>query len=296
MERVYRRNGDRELLKQGLAPLERFHEWYWRERDVTGVGLIAVGAYSGVVQHARFETFDYECNLDSLQLTVHPTRKGPDEGAWYGDICAAGNTAYLIMGENSLMRLAQQLGDKAMAARRKARIVKAVAAMRQHMWDEAAGTFLSVKRDTLEKIPVATIGSWMPLMAGVPTRRMARRMAATLQTEHWTTPLPVPTVDRLDPRWKSGAYWRGDVWPAPNYQIATGLARYGHKALAADIADKTIANALKHGVSEHYDAVSGKSLGVSFLGMSCSIATLMLDGLSRKYAVRWKRKEFSPHD
>jgi len=153
-----------------------------------------------------------------------------------------------------------------------------------------------VKRDTLEKIPVATIGSWMPLMAGVPTRRMARRMAATLQTEHWTTPLPVPTVDRLDPRWKSGAYWRGDVWPAPNYQIATGLARYGHKALAADIADKTIANALKHGVSEHYDAVSGKSLGVSFLGMSCSIATLMLDGLSRKYAVRWKRKEFSPHD
>jgi hypothetical protein len=289
MERVYQRNGDRELLRQGLAPLERFHEWYWRERDVTGVGLIAVGSYSGVVQHARFETFDYECNLDSLQLTVHPSRKGPNEGAWYGDICAAGNTAYLIMGENSLMRLAQRLGDKAMAARRKARIATAVAAMRQHMWDEAAGTFLSVKRDTLEKIPVATIGSWMALMAGVPTRRMARRMAAALQTEHWTTPLPVPTVDRLDRRWKSDAYWRGDVWPAPNYQIATGLARYGHKPLAAEIADKTIANALKHGVSEHYDAVSGKPLGVSFLGMSCSIATLMLDGLSRKYTVRRKR-------
>ena len=259
MERVYQRNGDRKLLKQGLAPLERFHEWYWRERDVTGVGLIAVGAYSGVVQHARFETFDYECNLDSLQLTVNPTRKGPDEGAWYGDICAAGNTAYLIMGENSLMRLAQRVGDRAMAARRKARIAKAVAAMRQHMWDEAAGTFLSVKRDTLEKIPVATIGSWMALMAGVPTRRMARRMAAALQTEHWTTPLPVPTVDRMDRRWKSGAYWRGDVWPAPNYQIATGLARYGHQALAADIADKTIANALKNGVSLSFATGGGFS-------------------------------------
>ena len=290
MERVYQRNRDKELLKQGLPSLERFHEWYWRERDVTQVGLIAVGSYSGVVQHARFETFDYECNLDSLQLTRHPTRQGANEGAWYGDICAAGNTAYLIMGENSLMRLAEVVGDKAMAARRKLRIRKAMAAMRRYMWDEKAGTFLSVERDSLEKIPVATIGSWMALMAGVPTKAMARRMAEALRTEHWTTPLPVPTVDRKDQRWKSDSYWRGDVWPAPNYQVATGLARYGHKDLTADIADKTIANALKNGVSEHYDAVSGKPLGVTFLGMSCTIATLMLDGLGRRYSVRAKRK------
>jgi len=289
MERVYQRNGDKELLRQGLAPLERFHEWYWRERDVTKVGLIAVGSYSGNIQHARYETFDYECNLDSLKLTVHPTRKGASEGAWYGDICAAGNTGYLIMGENSLTRLAEIVGDKAMAARRQARIEKAVAAMRKHMWDEEAGTFLSVKRDSLEKIPVATIGSWIALMAGVPTDTMARRMAEALQTEHWTTPLPVPTVDRKDSRWKSDAYRRGDVWPAPNYQIATGLARYGHKDLAAAIADKTVANAVKHGVSEHYDAVSGKPLGVTFLGMSCTIATVMLDGLCGKYSVRVKR-------
>jgi hypothetical protein len=132
------------------------------------------------------------------------------------------------MAENSLMRLAEIAGDKEMAARRKARIEKSVAAMRKHMWDEESGTFLSVKRDSLEKIPVATIGSWMALMAGVPTEPMARRMAEALQTEHWTTPLPVPTVDRKDPRWKPDSYWRGDVWPAPNYQIATGLASYAH--------------------------------------------------------------------
>jgi putative isomerase len=223
-----------------------------------------------------------------LKLTVHPTRKGASEGAWYGDICASGNTAYLIMGENSLLRLAEIVGDKALAARRKARIEKAVAAMRKQMWDEEAGTFLSVKRDSLGKVPVATIRSWIALMAGVPTATMAKRMAEVLQTEHWTTPLPVPTVDRKDSRWKSDSYWRGDVWPAPNYQIATGMARYGYKDLAADLADKTVANALKHGVSEHYDAVSGKPLGVTFLGMSCTIATLMLDGLCGKYSVRVK--------
>jgi putative isomerase len=84
-------------------------------------------------------------------------------------------------------------------------------------------------------------------MAEVPTDVMAKRMAEAIQTDHWNTPLPVPTVDRKDKRWKSDDYWRGDVWPAPNYQIAKGLALYGHKEAAAQIADKTVANAIRNG-------------------------------------------------
>ncbi len=312
MERVYQRNGDKQLVQQGLGPIERFHDWYWRERDVTQLGLVAVGTYhTGAVQDARWETFDYECNMDDLKLTRHPTRHGEKEGEWYGDLCIPGNTAYLVMAERCLMRLAELMGDTAMAARRKLRIDKAVAAMRQHMWDDEAGLFLTVKRDTLEKVRVGTIGSWIPLTAGVPTQAMADRMAATLKGEGWNTPLPVPTVDRNDPRWKSnGAWrgdtdaaasarykfdvkqanlWRGDVWPATNYQVATGLAAYGHKDLAAEIADKTVTNAIVNGISEHYDSITGKALGVSYLGMSCSILTLMLDGLSREHQLRIRK-------
>jgi len=286
VERVYRRNGDGRLLKQCLGRLERFHDWYWRERDVTDVGLVTVGSYSGIVQHARWETFDYECNMDGLKLTVHPSRNGPEEGAWYGDICVTGNTSYLIMAERSLSRLAGIVGDREMAARRARRIDKAVQAMRAHMWDEEAGTFLSIKRDTMEKIPVATIGSWIPLTAGVPTQAMADRMAEVLASDAWQTPLPVPTVDRTDPRWKSKGFWRGDVWPSTNYQIARGLADYGHRTLAADIADKTVANAIKNGINEHYDSISGKGIGVKDYCMSCTLVTMMLDGLTQQYKVK----------
>lgn len=288
VERVYQRNKDKELLKQCLVRLERFHDWYWRERDLHDNGLITLGAYTGKLQHAKWETFDYECNMDTMQMTPHPTRKGPKEGAWYADLCVPGNTAYLILGERSLARLAESAGDTAMAARRRKRMEKGVAAMREHLWDEKAGTFLSVKRDSLEKIPVATIGSWIPLAAGVPTEAMAARMAEVLASPAWQTPLPIPTVDRTDPRWKSDAFWRGDVWPSTNYQIAGGLAAYGHKALAADIVDKTIANALKNGISEHYDAVSGKPLGVPDYCMSSTLVTMMLDGLSKKYTLKAK--------
>ena len=294
VERVYQRNRDKELLEQCLGRLERFHDWYWRERDVKNIGLVVVGSYSGKVQHARWETFDYECNMDDLKLTPHPSRKGPGEGAWYGDLCVTGNTSYLIMGERSLARLAEIVGDKEMAARRTRRIEKGVEGMRDHMWDEAAGTFLSVKRDTLEKIPVATIGSWIPLAAGVPADAMARRMAEVLASPAWMTPLPVPTVDRTDRRWKSGAFWRGDVWPPTNYQIASGLAAYGHKDLAADIADKTIANAIKNGINEHYDSISGKPLGVKDYCMSSTLVTMMLDGIAQKHKLKLRDKRPAP--
>ena len=289
VERVYRRSGDKELIEQCIEPLERFHEWYWRERDVTNIGLVAVGSYSGVTQHARFETFDYECNMDGLKMTRHPTRKGEKEGAWYGNICLAGNTSYLILGEKSLLRLAELMGDKEMAARRKARIDKAVEAMRKHMWDQEAGTFLSVERDTLKKVPVATIGSWIGLAAGAATEAMAKRMADVLRTPNWQTPLPVPTVDRKDKRFKSNGFWRGDVWPPTNYQVASGLAAYGHKDLAAEIADKTVANAIENGISEHYDSISGKKLGVDFLGMTCTVVTMMFDGLCRKHKLEVRK-------
>ena len=292
VERVYRRNGDTRLLRQCLGRLERFHDWFWRERDVTGLGLIAVGSYSGVLQHARWETFDYDCSMDGLKLTPHSARRGPGEGPWYGDVCVVGNTAFLVLGERSLERLATIAGDAGMAARRRTRIDKAVQAMRDLMWDERAGTFLAVHRDTLERVPVATIGSWIPLTAGVPTPAMAGRMAEVLSGPAWQTPLPVPTVDRTDKRWRSDDFWRGDVWPPTNYQIAAGLAAYGFADLAARIADKTVANAIRNGISEHYDSMSGKPLGVADYCMSCTLVTMMLDGLTKDHALTLRGKAF----
>jgi glycogen debranching enzyme len=286
VERVYKRNGDKKLLKQCLKPLERFHEWYWRERDVTNIGMIAVGSYSGVVQHARWETFDFEVNMDDLKLTHHPTRVGFGQGDWYGNICVPGNTSYLVLAEKSLMRLAEIMGDKKMAARRKARIDKAEEAIHAHMWDEDAGAFLTVERDTLEKVPVTTIGSWMPLHAGIATDAQAQRMAEVLQSPSWQTPIPIPTVDPKDERFDPKGFWRGDIWPPTNYQIASGLADYGYHDLAADICDRTIANAFENGISEHYDSHTGKKLGVEFLGMTCAIVTMMIDGLTKEHTLK----------
>jgi putative isomerase len=284
MERIYDRNHDTELLRAGIQPLEDFHEWYWRERDVTGCGLVGVGSYSGDAQHARYETYDREVDLDDLKMTAHPARvEGPQNGAWYGDILIPANTAYLLLSELSLARMAALLGNHLMAARRKARYDKGANAMRVHMWSELHGCFLAVRRDSLTQIQFPTVGGFMPLMARVPTAFQASAMAAALAEPAWATPLPVPTVASTNPRFVSSEFWRGDVWPAPNYQVAKGLAAYGHRAQAARIADLTVSNALKAGISERYDSQTGAPLGVKGLGMSATVVTMMIDGLTSRY-------------
>ena len=182
VERVYRRNGDKELLKQCLGRLERFHDWYLararpaRQRADRGRRL-----QRPQLQHAKWETFDYECNMDGCKLTVHPNAQGPGEGAWYADICVPGNTAYLILAERSLARLAEIAGDKEMAARRRA-------AHREGRQGPCATTCGTKRRarsspssaTRSKRSRSATIGSWIPLAAGVPTPAMAGRMAEVL--------------------------------------------------------------------------------------------------------------------
>jgi glycogen debranching enzyme len=285
VERVFLRNQDLELVRTALPYLEAFHNWYWRERDITGIGLIAVGSYSGVTQHARYETNDLEVDLDTLQLTAHTIRHGANEGKWYGDILIPTNTAYLLLSEQSLSRLALAVHDHELAARSLARYQKGVLAMREHMWEEDAGCFLAVRRDSLEKIYNPTVGGFTPLMAGVPTTKQAARMAEVLDGPEWSTPLTIPTVIRTDKAFRSDGFWRGDVWPATVYQVTTGLVHYGHHKLAAKIAGANIDNAMRNGISEHYDSITGKPLGVAGLGMSAVVLTMALDGLSPAYQI-----------
>ncbi len=287
VERVYRRNRDQELVRTALPHLEAFHDWYWRERDLDNVGLVTVGSYDGKIQDARFETYDNEVDLDTLQLTPHPGRaKGPENGPWYGNIYIPANTSYLLLSEMSLIKMAKAIGDHALAARRRPFVRKGINAMRRYMWDESQGCFLAVRRPDLRKLSTATVGGMVPLYARIPTKAQATRMAEMLAGPHWNTPLPVPTVDARSDQYRSGGFWRGDVWPATSYQVIAGLAKYGHRDLAANFSGRLLDDALKVGISEHYNSQTGAPLGVRNLGMSSVLLTLALEGLNPRHAIR----------
>lgn len=287
IERVFRRNRDVELVNRSLAPLEAFHEWYWRERDLDDVGLVTVGAYEGELAHARYETYDNEVDLDTLKLIPHPKHKaGPSNGNWYGDIYIPANTSYLLLSEASLIRLAKETKNYKLALRRQERWEKGVEAMRKHMWDKESGCFLAVHREGMKKLLPATVGGFVPLCAEIPSEEQASRMSQVLRTKHWNTPVPIPSVDATASEYKSDGFWRGDVWPSTVFQVTSGLKHYGDSGLASEIANRLLENAFKVGVSEHYDTQSGKPLGVPNLGMSAVLLTLVLEGISSKHRIQ----------
>lgn len=287
VQRVFKRSRDLELVRSALPHLEQFHDWYWRERDLDDVGMVTVGAYDGQLQHARYETYDNEVDLDTLHLISHPRRKaGADNGRWYGDIYIPANTAYLILSEQCLASLAEIAGDHSMANRRRQIAARGIAAMRTHMWDETQGCFLAVRRITMQKMRPATIGGMVALQPSIPLPEQAARMAEALATPHWNTPVPLPSVDAKAAEYGSGTFWRGDVWPATVYQTLSGLANYGYRELAGAQADRLLENVLRVGISEHYDSQSGEPLGVRNLGMSAVLLTIALEGLSPHYQIR----------
>jgi len=296
MERIFNRTGDVTLINEGLDRLERYHNWYWRERDLHANGLITVGTYApllpespynrsahDILQSARYESFDFQPPLDDLALTPHPLRGGP---ALYGNICLPDATAFLIQAERALSRLALRVGRPELAERRQPYIEKAVDAMRRYMWDERYGMFLAVERDSRQKIAVPAVSGFIPLFAGVPTTEQANRMAAEMERPDWATFLPLPTVARGDAHFDDdwgrhvggcGIMWRGDVWNPVNYLICTGLRDYGYNKLSEKIAAATVENVIRNGLNERYHPDTGAPVGVANLGMACTAVTMLFD-------------------
>ncbi len=290
-----------ELVRRALPALDSLHEWIWRERSLDGSGLCVLGNYHGSLQSARDESYDTTCDTDEMRLIPHPSR--PTGPAHYGNVWNVSNTSYVIRDEESLVQLALIAGDKSLAAKWQGRLDNARTAMRERLWNPLKGTFCNRLVDSGEWVETVAIGSWMALYAGVPTTDQAQRMAATLSTPEWMTPLPIPTVGRTDPKWESGTigqlpdapkkidhlgqaynFWRGDCWPSTSYHVAAGLHRYGFNDLAARICDATIMNALRwDDVNERYDCDTGQPLGVPDLGLSACVFAMMTDGLTKRF-------------
>jgi len=306
IHRCFQHSGDRSLIEEALPCLDAWHDWLWEERSLDGSGLCVLGSYDGTLRSAKDESYDWACDMDDLALIPHPKR--PHGPRHYGNIWNVGFTSYVIRDEEHLAELATIAGDTALAGKWRRRAEQAKASIRERLWHEEKGTFCCRFVDSGEWVDTVYIGSWMALYAGVPTTAQAERMADTLSSPEWMTPLPIPTVGRTDPKWEPGSmghlpdppkhtdslgqaynFWRGDCWPPTSYHVASGLQRYGYHALAARIADATIMNALRWGdINERYDCDTGKPLGVADYGMSACVFAMMADGQAQRFAMTAK--------
>ena len=179
------------------------------------------------------------------------------------DLCS-----YRALDLECLSHIARILGDGTTARRLDRDYRRLVTAMNRVLWSEPAGLYL----DELPSGPSPRIAAsnFLPLIAGVPSPRRARRMTETLSDPaRFGGDHMLPTIPRDDPAFDDQQYWRGSIWPPMNYLVLQGLRRYGFHHLAHDLAWKGarmfLADHRRTGMCrENFDARTGEGCGRRF--------------------------------
>ena len=94
--------------------------------------------------------------------------------------------------------------------------------------------------------------NFYPMIIGAPTRAMAAKMLAVLQSRRkfWGHYV-FPTTPRDSPTFKQQGYWRGKIWAATNYLLFQGLKRYASARLLNSVAAKSVALFMRNWRASH---------------------------------------------
>ena len=171
---------------------------------------------------------------------------------------------------SALAVIAEGLGRDAAEADR----IKA--AMHEHLWNEALGSFDNRRRDTGAFVNCVSYSNFVPLWAGIARQEQADSMVRNylLNEDHLLTPWGGRSLSRQDRAYNNAniiipySNWCGPVWPIANYFYFKGLKNYGFEAEARDLAERVARLLLDDldtigSMHESYCAETGKTLAPS---------------------------------
>jgi hypothetical protein len=194
---------------------------------------------------------------------------------------------YLVRELRAMATIADKLGnasDRRMYSEHADRLTSTI---NKVFWDDKDGFYYDRNEKTGKQIRVKSVAGFMPLWAGVASRKQAGRLVydhLLNKKEFWLT-CPVASYAKTEPDFYQGSRagecnWRGPVWVPANYMIFHGLLRYGYKGSAKELALKTFRMALdlNKNTREYYDSDSGKGDGLNpFWGWSALAYVMPLD-------------------
>lgn len=127
-----------------------------------------------------------------------------------------------------------------------------------------------------------TVASFIPIYAGLITRKDIDRIVRWLTHSHWcgdgNCHVPsIPSADLEESYFKSVNYWRGPVWINTNWLIYLGLLKYGYEEEAEHIKQGTFELAQNHGFREYFDPYTGEGLGGKAFSWTAALVIDMIE-------------------
>jgi glycogen debranching enzyme len=292
------------FLEEVLPAVEAWHEWVHRERVFDGSPLVAiVHPWESADNAPRFDRglarvepgdvpasgrsdrrrlagaerptdrdyARYLAIVDSLRRCDYRPGSLAETPFAYVDLTF---NAMLAAAEEDLAWLWNELGERGDRASAAAIRLRQALAGR---WDEDAAAFRELDLLSGEQEVAGSVGELLPLYAGAPDERQARRLfdealwAPTRYGPSAETPWAVTTVSKSSPDFEPRRYWRGPVWININWFLVRGLERLGLASEAGRLRKLTLELVARSGFSEYYHPSTGEPLGSPAFSWSAAL-------------------------
>jgi glycogen debranching enzyme len=300
---------DSGFLDELLPSVDAWHAWLHRERSFDGSGLVAIvhpwesadnaprfdralariepGDTAGLARTDRRrlaaaerptdrDYTRYLAVVDSLRRCDYRPQSLAETPFAFVDLTF---NSVLAAAEQDLAWLWNELGERgARATAAAGRLRKALAAR----WDEEAAAYRELDLQGGEQEIGGTVGELLPLYAGVPDERQARRLfdealwAPTRYGPSPETPWAVTTVSKSSPDFEPRRYWRGPVWININWFLVRGLDRLGLAPEAERLRRMTLQLVQRSGFSEYYHPATAEPLGSAAFSWSAALTLDLL--------------------
>jgi neutral trehalase len=262
---LYRKFGDRWLLRDSFVSLLRWNRWWAEHRD-TG-GYLTWGSDG----HNEPQNLDdtsrgtragaiLESGLDNSPMYDATTF---DEKTHLLEFADVGLMSLYIADCDALAEIAEVLHETAAVTELRARSARYREKLAT-LWSPADGIFLNKDLHTGAFSHRLSPTNFYPLLARAASPSQARQMIdrhLKNESEFWGEWI-LPSIARNDPAFPDQNYWRGRIWGPMNYLVYLGLRNYDDAATRREFAKRSYAlfanewRAQGH-VHENYNAISG---------------------------------------
>ncbi|MFQ5914866.1 MAG: trehalase family glycosidase [Nitrospinota bacterium] len=154
-------------------------------------------------------------------------------------------------------------------------------ALREKIWDADHGAYDVFDLHAGERVGTLTAAGFMPLLCGAPTEEDARIIYSFLESNsycsmHDGSCFSIPNYNLQGDYLDTTNYWRGPVWINTNWLLMQGLRRYGFTEKFESVRQDIIELVKRWGFHEYFDPYTGTGYGTDNFSWT---AALFLDAV-----------------
>ena len=251
---VFKETNDTAFVKEMYPKLEKYYNWWFKNRDYDKNGICEFGSIDGTTEAAKWESgMDNAVRFDDAVMFQN------NESAWSFDQESVDLNSYLALEYKLLKELSKISGNKFEA------IEIDGAKIANYFFCKEAGYFFDKKIQNGNFIKDEGPEGYTPIWTGIASIAQARKVSEILlDSTKFACFIPFPTLSADNPKYSKDSYWRGPIWLDQTYFAISGLRKYGFKE-EADKFTENVFNRLEglnrgEAIFENYDPQTGKHL------------------------------------